>query len=380
MVNYKENQVPIRSPKEEYAALIAQSKLDKDKEQAKVIDALQRIYDEIVQIESLPLWKKAIKALVNFQTTKTVKGLYLWGGVGRGKTYLMDIFYHALPIKNKLRMHFHHFMKMIHNELNIHKGTQDPLIKIATLMAKKYQVICFDEFFVSDITDAMLLGNLFAALFENNVTLIATSNIAPDELYKNGLQRARFLPAIDLINQHCQVHYLSAGNDYRLRTLENADIFHSPLDERAEKNLQSYFCQLTQQSRIENTKKQILDIDGRQLVIIQQAAGVLFISFRQLCDGPRSQRDYMEIASQFHTVIISKVEQMGTELIGDDIARRFLAVIDEFYDRQVKLIISAQTDVEHLYKNGLLSFEFTRCCSRLIEMQSKQYLALPHHP
>ncbi len=315
--------------------------------------------------------------LVQREKNSKVQGLYLWGGVGRGKTYLMDTFFDALPGEQKLRAHFHRFMHRIHRELDELKGTRDPLLVIAKQMAQQYRVICFDEFFVSDITDAMLLGTLFEALFKEGVVLVATSNIVPDDLYKNGLQRARFLPAIAEIKANCQVLNVDSGIDYRLRTLEQAEIYHHPLDETAECNLQRYFTQLAPESEVSETP---LEIDGRSIVIRKQAQGVLLADFRALCDGPRSQRDYMELAQLFHTVLLSGLEQMGAQQTGDDIARRFLALVDEFYERHVKLIISAEVPLEQIYTDGQLSFEFRRCRSRLIEMQSRDYLALEHLP
>lgn len=289
----------------------------------------------------------------------------------------MDTFFDALPGNQKLRAHFHRFMHQLHLDLDALKGTRDPLLVIAKHMAAKYRVICFDEFFVSDITDAMLLGTLFQALFKEGVVLVATSNIIPDDLYKNGLQRARFLPAIALINQHCEVLNVDSGIDYRLRTLEQAEIYHHPLDEQADTNLLRYFRQLAPEAEIST---EAIEIEGRAILIRQQAQGVLLADFRALCDGPRSQRDYMELARIYHTVLVSGIEQMGAFLTGDDIARRFLAMVDEFYERNVKLIVSAQVPLEDIYADGLLSFEFRRCRSRLIEMQSHDYLKSEHLP
>ncbi|MBR9727638.1 cell division protein ZapE [Shewanella intestini] len=366
------------SPWEHYQQDLLRADFFGDDAQAQAVKSLQRVYEQLITADQTPvsnftqLWRK----MSGYQI-KRIQGLYLWGGVGRGKTYLMDTFFDALPGNNKLRAHFHRFMHQLHAELDQLKGTQDPLIVIAKKMAKQYQVICFDEFFVSDITDAMLLGTLFQQLFKEGVVLVATSNIIPDELYKNGLQRARFLPAIALINYHCEILNVDSGVDYRLRTLEQAEIYHYPLDEQAELNLRQYFTQLAPDSA---TLANNIQIDGRDITIRQQAQGVLLASFRGLCDGPRSQRDYMEIARIYHTVLISGVEQMGAQQTGDDIARRFLALVDEFYERNVKLIISAEVDLASIYTNGQLNFEFNRCRSRLIEMQSHDYLMLAHLP
>ncbi|WP_345856716.1 cell division protein ZapE [Shewanella algae] len=360
------------TPWQHYQQDLTREDFSHDPAQEQAVKALQRVYDELQKPQ-----KSGWRNWFSREKNSKVQGLYLWGGVGRGKTYLMDTFFDALPGEQKLRAHFHRFMHRIHRELDELKGTRDPLLVIAKQMAQQYRVICFDEFFVSDITDAMLLGTLFEALFKEGVVLVATSNIVPDDLYKNGLQRARFLPAIAEIKANCQVLNVDSGIDYRLRTLEQAEIYHHPLDETAECNLQRYFTQLAPESEVSETP---LEIDGRSIVIRKQAQGVLLADFRALCDGPRSQLDYMELAQLFHTVLLSGLEQMGAQQTGDDIARRFLALVDEFYERHVKLIISAEVPLEQIYTDGQLSFEFRRCRSRLIEMQSRDYLALEHLP
>ena len=368
--------MPHLTPWEHYQQDLQRAEFSHDLAQEQAVKSLQRVYDELVAAQQPA---SGITKLFGFlgKTNSQVKGLYLWGGVGRGKTYLMDTFFDALPGDKKLRAHFHRFMHQIHLDLDGLKGQRDPLLVIAKRMAEQYQVICFDEFFVSDITDAMLLGTLFEALFAEGVALVATSNIIPDELYRNGLQRARFLPAIAAINKHCEILNVDSGIDYRLRTLEQAEIYHFPLDTQADANLISYFDQLAPESEVSDEP---IDIDGRGIAIRKQAQGVLLINFRELCDGPRSQRDYMEMACIYHTVLLSNVEQMGSQTTGDDIARRFLAMVDEFYERNVKLIISAEVALEQIYTEGLLSFEFRRCRSRLTEMQSHEYLALEHLP
>jgi cell division protein ZapE len=366
------------SPWQYYQQDLTRDDFSHDPAQEQAVKSLQRVYDQLLAAtKPISAWSKLLGTLTGKSAHKQVQGLYLWGGVGRGKTYLMDTFFDALPSDRKLRAHFHRFMHQLHHDLGELKGVQDPLLVIAKKMAKQYQIICFDEFFVSDITDAMLLGTLFQALFKEGVVLVATSNIIPDELYKNGLQRARFLPAIALINQQCEILNVDSGIDYRLRTLEQAEIYHFPLDAQADINLLQYFKQLAPESAVST---QALEIDGRNISIRQQAQGVLLVDFRALCDGPRSQRDYMEIARLYHTVLLSGLEQMGAQQTGDDIARRFLAVVDEFYERNVKLIISAKVPLEDIYTQGQLNFEFKRCHSRLIEMQSHDYLVLEHLP
>ncbi|UCX06042.1 cell division protein ZapE [Shewanella glacialimarina] len=365
------------TPWQHYQQDLTREDFSHDSAQEQAVRSLQRVFDEIIATNQPISGLSKILTAFGKKPTTSVKGLYLWGGVGRGKTYLMDTFYDALPGDKKLRAHFHRFMHQLHHDLGELKGVQDPLLTIAKKMANQYQVICFDEFFVSDITDAMLLGTLFQALFKEGVALVATSNIIPDDLYKNGLQRVRFLPAIALINKHCEILNVDSGIDYRLRTLEQAEIYHYPLDESADLNLHTYFKQLAPESEV---LTDAINIDGRLISIRQQSQGVLLANFRDICDGPRSQRDYMEIARIYHTVLLSGLEQMGDQLTGDDIARRFLAMVDEFYERNVKLIISAQVPLEDIYTKGMLNFEFRRCRSRLIEMQSHDYLASEHLP
>ncbi|WJG11329.1 cell division protein ZapE [Aliiglaciecola sp. LCG003] len=347
-----------------------------DAAQENAVKELQRLYDELTQPRKKLTWRVHLASKFGMGMSKpSIQGLYFWGGVGRGKTYLVDTFYECLPFERKMRIHFHRFMHKVHQELKTLGGESDPLKIVADNFAKQTKVICFDEFFVSDITDAMILGTLMQELFARGICLVATSNIIPDELYRNGLQRARFLPAIELINQNCRVVNVDSGVDYRLRTLEQAEIYHYPLDTKATENLSRYFTQLAPE--VGNSNRQI-EIEGRKIPSIQDADGVIMLEFRALCDGPRSQTDYMELSRCYHTVLLANVEQMGREI--DDIARRFIAMVDEFYERNVKLIISAAVPMEALYTSGQLNFEFNRCLSRLKEMQSHEYLATQHLP
>ncbi len=301
------------------------------------------------------------------------RGIYMWGGVGRGKTYLMDIFCDSLADYRVMRIHFHRFMLRVHDELkNLHHQA-DPLLIVADNLKLEADIICFDEFFVADITDAMILGTLFEALFERGVVLVATSNIPPQELYRNGLQRARFLPAIELIETHCQIVNVDSGIDYRLRTLEQAEIYHFPLDKAADSNLNKYYNQLT--TECQNTQFEI-EVNHRKILVTKACDGVLFATFAQLCQSNRSQNDYIELSRVYHTVLLADVIKMTAQQ--DDAARRFIALVDEFYERNVKLIISAEVAMESLYSSGLLEFEFKRCLSRLVEMQSHEYLAREH--
>ena len=367
------------SPLEKYQADLERDDFQYDAAQENAVSNLQRLYQDL-QSKPLPVtgFKKVLnrwKRVVAKQEVKPVQGLYFWGGVGRGKTYLVDTFYDCLPFKNKMRVHFHRFMHRVHDEMKSLTGQSDPLKIIAKRFADETCIICFDEFFVSDITDAMILGTLFEELFSHNVTLVATSNIIPDELYRNGLQRARFLPAIHLINKHCDVVNVDSGVDYRLRTLEQAEIYHFPLDAQATANLNQYFKQLSVE---EGKTNKVIEINHRELQTVQESDGLVHFEFSELCESARSQSDYMELSRLYHTVLLGNVGQMNVDC--DDAARRFIALVDEFYERNVKLIISAEVAMELLYSHGGLEFEFKRCLSRLQEMQSHDYLASEHLP
>jgi len=367
------------SPIEKYNQDLTRDDFQYDAAQENAVKNLQRLFEDL-QNKPLPVtgFKKVFnrwQRVIAKKESKTVKGIYFWGGVGRGKTYLVDTFFDCLPFENKSRVHFHRFMHRVHQELKALTGQSDPLKIIAKKFADETCIICFDEFFVSDITDAMILGTLFEELFAHNVTLVATSNIIPDELYRNGLQRARFLPAIALINKHCDVVNVDSGIDYRLRTLEQAEIYHFPLDEKADENLKRYFVQLSVEV---GSKNKVIEINNRQLETVQESDGVVHFNFSTLCESARSQSDYMELSQLYHTVLMANVTKMTTD--NDDAARRFIALVDEFYERNVKLIISAEVALEELYQGGSLVFEFKRCLSRLQEMQSHDYLASEHLP
>jgi cell division protein ZapE len=366
------------TPWEKYQQDLMQNDFHHDEAQANAVKELQRLYDDLLEPESHSSGGigHKIKAIFGSKAhPKPVEGIYFYGGVGRGKTYLVDTFYDCLPFKNKMRIHFHRFMHRVHEELKLLSGQQDPLKSIANKLAKETRIICFDEFFVSDITDAMILGTLMEELFSKGIVLVATSNIVPDDLYKNGLQRARFLPAIKLINENTRVINVDSGIDYRLRTLKQAEIYHYPLDSRATTNLQQYFEQLTSG---EGAKLRDIEINNRFIPTLRDADGVLMIDFNDLCGGPRSQSDYIVLSRCYHTVLVANVMQMGQH--NDDVARRFIAMVDEFYERNVKLIMSANVALESLYTEGVLNFEFRRCLSRLKEMQSHEYLEQEHLP
>ncbi|GGW70149.1 cell division protein ZapE [Alishewanella tabrizica] len=363
------------TPLQKYQQDLTRADFHHDAAQENAVKQLQRLFDEFVSRPPAAkpgFWQK-ITGKLPAQTP--LLGLYFWGGVGRGKTYLVDTFYECLPTTRKMRVHFHRFMHRIHEELALQKGVSDPLEKIADKFKAETDIICFDEFFVSDITDAMILGTLMQALFARGITLVATSNIEPDGLYRNGLQRARFLPAIALIKQNTHVVNVDSGIDYRLRTLEQAEIYHYPLDAKADENLQQYFMALSVEPRQVNA---VIEVSHRKLQTRAEADGIVWFTFNELCETARSQYDYMELSRCYHTVLLADVRPMGQQ--NDDVARRFIALVDEFYERHVKLIISAAVPLEQLYQGGLLSFEFRRCLSRLQEMQSHAYLASEHLP
>jgi cell division protein ZapE len=296
--------------------------------------------------------------------------VYLFGGVGRGKSFLMDLFYNAVPLKRKTRLHFHEFMREVHRELADLQGTVNPLDALAKRMALKFKLICFDEFHVADITDAMILHRLLAALFDNQVGFVATSNFKPNDLYPNGLHRDRIMPAIALLNQKLEVLNVDNGTDYRRRTLELVTTYHSPLGPQADAAMNEAFNQLAEFA----DENPILRIESREIRARRKAGGVVWFDFRVLCGSPRSQNDYLELASQFHTVMLSHVPHMPVNMASE--ARRFTWLVDVLYDRRVKLIMSAAVPPEELYTQGPLSHEFPRTVSRLNEMQSQEFLAL----
>jgi cell division protein ZapE len=300
------------------------------------------------------------------------RGVYMYGGVGRGKSFLMDCFFQAVPLTRKTRLHFHEFMREVHRELQELKGTADPLDELGRRIARRFRLICFDEFHVADVTDAMILHRLLQALFANRVSIVTTSNFHPDGLYPNGLHRDRILPAIELLKAQLEVINVDAGTDYRRRTLAQIELFHSPLGTAADAALQTAFARLAE-ARDEDP---LLHIEQRELRALRRAGGVVWFDFRTLCGGPRSQNDYLELASRFHTLLLSDVPQMPPRLASE--ARRFTWLVDVLYDRRVKLIWSAAVPAEDLYTEGPLAHEFPRTVSRLHEMQSGEFLALAH--
>ena len=346
-----------------------------DQAQAHAVAMLQDLYDRIVAREAADVSVGARLRRLFGARVEPEKGLYFWGGVGRGKTYLVDTFFESLPIERKMRVHFHRFMQRVHHELTELAGEKNPLLLVADRIAAEARVMCFDEFFVSDIADAMLLGGLMEALFHRGVSLVATSNIVPKELYKDGLQRARFLPAIDLIEKYTVVVNVDSGVDYRLRTLEQAELWHAPLDAAAESALQNNFAALANGAAVESAT---IEINNRLVSLRGMVEGMAWLHFDELCRKPRSASDFIELAREFQTVLLEGVPIIGSD--SEDAARRFINLIDEFYDRSVKLIVTAEAHPEALYQGRRLAFEYQRTLSRLQEMQSREYLAREHRP
>lgn len=363
-----------RSPLELYNRDVANGIVTDDASQRVAIGELERMYTYwLHRWRARRSWLRRLRG----QGGRSVEpGLYLWGGVGRGKTYLMDLFFHSLPEERKLRMHFHRFMLMVHQQLLEQQGQSDPLVRVAQALAARVDILCFDEFHVADIGDAMILANLLAALFERGVMLVATSNIVPDRLYERGLQRQQFLPAIALIKRHTHVLNVDGGTDYRLRSLDKADVFLHPLTQASEQALGDLFSELVRGLHVEGPQR--LELNGRQVACLRWSEGVVWFDFETLCGGPRSAADYIELARQYHTVFLSGVPCM--EENADDRARRFMTLVDEFYDHRVKLILSAAAAPDRLYLGSELRFAFARTHSRLLEMQTRDYLASQHNP
>lgn len=349
------------NPSNLYSKLIEDGQLSFDGEQAKLLEKFDQLSSAL---------KKRSKSWFN---QKKIKGLYIRGEVGRGKTQMMDIFFETLDIEKKKRVHFHRFMKILHDDLDRIAAQKDPLKKVAKDIAAETDVLCFDEFYVEDIGDAMLLGRFINELFENKVTLVTTSNTHPDDLYKDGLHRTRFLPAIESINKNCEVYELNSAQDYRLRTLEQLEIFIVGKKDGGFKELESNFIELTNGEFDEGKNIQIL---GRKIKTIKLSKGSLWVSFSEICEGPRSAKDYIEVCSEFHTLFVSDVPLMNGD--NDDSARRFIALVDECYERNVNLILSMKTELNEMYSGERLKEPFKRTISRLEEMRSREYLSRPH--
>jgi cell division protein ZapE len=353
-----------------YAAEITKRGFAADDAQLAAIRQLERLRAELAEAASAPLGKRILRGLTS---SVAPRGVYLWGGVGRGKTWLMDLFFASLTLTAKRRTHFYRFMQEVQADLKRLKGMQSPLDGVADKIAKKARVICFDELFVSDIADAMILAGLFTALIKRGVALVFTSNVKPKELYKNGLQRDRFTPTIKLIEAHCEVLNVDGGVDYRLRQLTAAPIYLPSKAADTQKRLEGLFDDLSDDD-VESDGT--ITVNNRKIKVVRESENVIWFDFAALCEGPRSPADYVAIASEYQSVIIANVPVFAVD--ADNAARRFISVIDEFYDRGVNVVVSAAAAPAELYKGEKLKFEFQRTTSRLTEMQSEEYLARAH--
>ncbi len=352
------------SVREIYAAALAERGYQSDPAQLRALDALARCESEWADYKA----RRRNRLSQLLVRPPIPRGVYMYGGVGRGKSFLMDCFFNAVPLQRKTRLHFHEFLREVHRELADMHGTANPLQILGANIARRYRLICFDEFHVADVTDAMILHRLLDSLFENRVSIVTTSNFHPDGLYPNGLHRDRILPAIELLKKHLEVIDVDAGIDYRALTLAQVETYLTPSGPEADAKLEAAFERLAE-ARDEDP---VMRIEQRELRARRKAGGVVWFDFRQLCGGPRSQNDYLELATQFHTVLLSDVPQMAPRHASE--ARRFTWLIDVLYDRRVKLLLSAEAAPDKLYTEGPLAHEFPRTASRLREMQSAQYL------
>ena len=361
----------------EYLASIEKGELRHDPEQQNVIQELQLIYAAIISEASKPAPKKSFFSFLKDDSTSNehnIKGLYLYGGVGRGKTHLVDFFFDRLPIKKKMRLHFHRFMQIVHEELAKLDGVEDPLKSVAKIFSDKTTVLCFDEFHVIDITDAMLLGRLLEHLFADGLILVTTSNFHPDDLYRNGLQRDRFVPAINLLKQYTKLFEMGGDYDYRSEAFKELGVYYFVNNEQSNDRLENHFKQLSGIELYQGRHEII--INNRMIPVKKFNAGVVWFEFDDLCNTPRSTEDFSEIASFFKTVLISNIPLMDSNM--DDAARRFINLIDTFYDMHVNIVVSAATSPESLYSGQRLAFEFDRAVSRINEMQTDKYIESIH--
>ena len=353
---------------EGFNAALAERGIVADPAQLIAATRLQQLYGDLLALKAARRGRLR-KLLVR---PELPRGVWFWGGVGRGKSFLMDCFFAAVPYQRKRRVHFHGFMRQIHESLRTHRDESDPLLKVAARIARNTRLMCFDEFHVSDIADAMILGRLMQALFDAGVVFCITSNYPPGGLYPNGLQRELFLPTIDLLQQNLDVIEIDAGIDYRLRALEQAQVYLTPDDAKAQAAMEQTFRSIAGDSGHTNP----VQVLGRQLPVARRAPGAIWFDFATLCGGPRSQNDYLWLANEHHTLFLSGVPRMGADMASE--ARRFTWLIDVLYDHRVKFIVSAACSADDLYTEGLQAGEFRRTVSRLVEMRSLEYLASPH--
>ncbi|QEL64930.1 ATPase [Oryzomicrobium terrae] len=353
-----------------YEQLLTSKGFTADPAQRTAAERLQQLYTELLEFKATR--RTRLRKMLHSRLA-VPRGVYFWGGVGRGKSFLMDCFFESVPYQRKRRIHFHAFMQQVHRELETLKGEADPLEKVAARIASATRLLCFDEFHVSDIADAMILGRLLTGLFSRGVVLVMTSNYPPEKLYPNGLQRANFLPTIALLQEKLDVLEVEAGIDYRLRALTQVDIFHVPADAQSEERLAEAFKSLAGEP---GKKGGAIEVLGREIPTKRRANGVIWFDFEALCGGPRSQNDYLELARGYHTVLLSGIPRLSAAQANE--ARRFTWLVDVLYDHRVKLVATAECEPEQLYTSGTHASEFFRTVSRLTEMRSKEYLALPH--
>ncbi|MDP1651336.1 MAG: cell division protein ZapE [Rhodocyclaceae bacterium] len=351
-----------------FAAALKVRGSEADAAQQAAVERLQAFYDELLAFKAAR--RTRLRKLLVHPTLP--KGVWFWGGVGRGKSFLMDCFFDAVPYQRKRRVHFHAFMREIHDRLRALKNAADPLAKVAAQVARETRLMCFDEFHVADIADAMILGRLMPALFDAGVLFCITSNYPPDGLYPDGLQRERLLPTIALLNEKLDIIRIDAGIDYRLRALEQAAVYLLPTDGDAESLMMRSFAQMVHGAGHDRS----IEVLGREIPVVHRAPGVAWFDFAVLCGGPRSQNDYLDLAHRFHTLFVSGVPRMGAEMA--NAARRFTWLVDVCYDHRVKLVIAAAVPAADLYVAGPQAGEFKRTVSRLVEMRSHDYLASAH--
>ena len=351
-----------------YEAILKERGFVSDPAQLAAVRALDRCASEWEEYKQ----KRSNSLKKLFVHPPVPRGVYMFGGVGRGKSFLMDCFFNAVPLRRKTRLHFHEFMREVHRELRDMQGTVNPLDELGKRISERYKLICFDEFHVADVTDAMVLHRLLDSLFANGVGFVTTSNFHPDGLYPDGLHRDRILPAIALLKSKLEVINVDHGTDYRRRALEHVDLYHTPLDQAADDAMAKAFSELAEVA----DESPLMTIESRRIHAHRKAGGLIWFDFKTLCGGPRSQNDYLELATQFHTLMLSGVPQMSVRMASE--ARRFTWLIDVLYDRKVKLVLSAEVPPELLYVEGPLSHEFPRTVSRLVEMQSSEFLAEQH--
>lgn len=362
----------VQAPSAQYRAGVVRGDWDDDPAQHHALRELDRIHAALLQHNAR---SGLLGKLFGRDQAASTPGLYLWGGVGRGKTFLIDLFYAGLSIREKRRTHFHRFMRDVHARLRDHAGERDPLAAIVRGWRDTLRVLVLDEFFVNDIGDAMLLARLLERMFAEGIVLVTSSNAAPTALYKDGLQRARFEPAIALIEKHCAVVHLDSDIDYRLRALTRSPVYRAPLDAQSDAWLAARWHALGGDDAHRDGS---IELDDRRIAVRARSPGLAWFDFAALCEGPRSASDYIEIACEFHTVLLGDVPVLDAQR--DDAARRFVTLIDELYDRHVNLICTAATAPPDLYAGERLAAAFERTTSRLIEMRSSEYLALEHRP